>query len=153
MNLKNVVWLSVLVESTRSKVISHILTSKGSVDLLASGTSMFPLIREREICRFTKCEKAYLRRGDILLYESSHGHLVAHRLILQIGDKYLCKGDSNIGVDEWISKNQIIGKMLYVRKRKRVRFVDQFAGKLWTRAILTWPFLSRILKWSIHFRK
>lgn len=147
------VWLNVLVESNKYRVISHILAKKGSVDLQASGTSMFPLIKDGEVCRFINFEKTCLKRGDILLYESAHGHLVAHRLILQKRGKYLCKGDSNLGVDEWISKDQIIGKMVYVNKKKRVLFVDRTIGKLWAWAILTCPFLSKVLRWFIHFRK
>ena len=50
---------------------------------------------------------------DIIAYKSEKS-IVTHRLIQKIGDKFVTKGDANDTYDKAITKNDIIGKIVFV---------------------------------------
>ncbi|MYL69927.1 signal peptidase I [Halobacillus litoralis] len=134
------------LDSPTRLVIAEVLLSKGGIDLPATGTSMYPLIREGDVCRFVPLDCENLKKGDILLYQSNHGQLTAHRLIHKAGDAYLFKGDSNLGKDDWVYSDQLLGKMLYICKSYKVIHLNGLLGKTWTWSILTFPSVSKVLK-------
>ncbi|WLR49459.1 signal peptidase I [Halobacillus litoralis] len=141
------------VDSPSRLVIAKVLISKGRIDLPATGTSMYPLIREGDICRFVSLDYENLKKGDILLYQSDHGQLIAHRLIYKSGDSYLCKGDSNLGNDDWVYSDQLIGKMLYVSKNHKIFYLNGLLGKTWTWSILTFPSVSKLWRRFLAFQE
>jgi signal peptidase I len=120
-------------------LIDQAMKKKGWIDLPAQGTSMYPLIKRGDICRFTSCEPSSIRKGDIILYRSKSGSLVAHRFyqLRHMGHEvqYIFKGDTNLGLDEPVTQDQIIGKMM-----------TNFSADIWSGIILSFPFLSKILR-------
>ena len=50
---------------------------------------------------------------DIIAYKSEKS-IVTHRLIQKTGDKFVTKGDANDTYDKAITKNDIIGKIVFV---------------------------------------
>lgn len=129
-------------------LLKHSLNKNGWIDLPAKGVSMFPFIREGNICRFILQEPALLKKGEIVLFTSSSNQLIAHRLCSSFfvnGEQYfLFKGDSNLGFDELVKANQIIGKLSLIQS-KRVQSHNFFAN-LYGRLILSAPILSRLFR-------
>ena len=82
------------------------------------GYSMYPLIRQREdILHIVKTTD--YKRGDIILYKSDVEHYVLHR-ILRIKKKkevLVCAGDYNYFKDKPISKEQVLGKLIEIKKK------------------------------------
>ena len=82
------------------------------------GYSMYPLIRQREdILHIVKTTD--YKRGDIILYKSDVDHYVLHR-ILKIKKKkevLVCAGDYNYFKDKPISKEQVLGKLIEIKKK------------------------------------
>lgn len=82
------------------------------------GYSMYPLIRQREdILHIVKTSD--YKRGDIILYKSDVDHYVLHR-ILRIKKKkevLICAGDYNYFKDKPISKEQVLGKLIEIKKK------------------------------------
>lgn len=80
------------------------------------GYSMYPLIKEREdILHIVKTNE--FKKGDILLYKSNVDHYVLHRLLKIKKDQYICAGDYNYFKDQPITKEQILGKLITIKKK------------------------------------
>lgn len=131
-------------------LITKVMKKEGRMNLPAQGTSMFPVIQKGDICTFVQYEPAKLKKGDIVLFRGSSEKLIAHRFYnsLYINNQlhYLFKGDTNLGFDEPITKECIIGKLTCVQKsNKKIRMEDILIF-IWGRMILSLPILSNLLR-------
>jgi len=119
------------------------------------GYSMYPLIKEREdILHIVKTNE--FKKGDILLYKSNVDHYVLHRLLKIKKDKYILAGDYNYFKDQPITKEQILGKLITIKK-KDGKIIDlskdKKARKWWyTNFFYIKAFLQMIGK-VLHLRK
>lgn len=139
-----------IFDEKSTELIKRTLHKNGWIDLPATGDSMFPLIKKEELCRFIPCNPHTLGKGDIVLFWTGDGRLVAHRFYyikMVEGEPYfLFKGDTNLGFDEPISEGQIIGKLEFIQKNERIVKVAELQPYLWGKLILTFPILSRLLR-------
>ena len=80
-----------------------------------------------------------LKRGDLPLYRRDSGQYVLHRVIsIQPDGTYTCCGDNQTALEPGIRPDQIIGKVVWI-KRKGKEFSAQSLGyRLWVRL---WGFL------------
>ena len=94
----------------------------GWLELPASGNSMFPYIQKGNLCRFVPCKASLFKRGDVILYYSQTGQLIAHRFVENTTVKdqslFLLKGDTNLGFDQPIEEHWVLGKMVSVQKKQ-----------------------------------
>lgn len=143
-------WSNMQAEKETILLITNAIKKAGWIELPAKGNSMFPFIQEGDICRFILCEPSALRKGDIILFSSPTGQLIAHRLYRTLTNNnqiyYLFKGDSNLGFDELIRKEQIIGKLTCVQKRKANIYSGNLIASSYGRLILSFPILSHLLR-------
>ncbi|MBT2679808.1 S24/S26 family peptidase [Bacillus sp. ISL-35] len=127
----------------------------GFLELPADGNSMFPLIQRGDVCRFNPCSPGSLVKGDIILFHTDQGQLIAHRLISKEANKYLFKGDTNLGSDLPATPEQIIGKLTTIKKQRYDVSMQYSSVKLWGNLIMSLPFLSGILRkylnWKSHY--
>ena len=80
------------------------------------GYSMYPLIKQREdILHIVKSDT--YKKGDIILYKSEVDHYVLHRILKIKKDTIVCAGDYNYFKDKPISFNQILGKLISIKKK------------------------------------
>jgi signal peptidase len=136
------------------QLLAHVIEKNGWIDLPAQGTSMYPFIRRGDICRFISCEAASLQKGDIILFRTSEGCLIAHRFLqtmeIQQQTRYLFKGDTNLGRDEAVSHEQIIGKLAWIVRNKAMIHVTDITVRFWSAWILLFPFTSRVLRMYLN---
>jgi signal peptidase len=137
--------------------MKEFVRNKGWIELPAHGTSMFPLIQEGDICRFSLVEPSTLKKGDILLFHSRDGKLIAHRFIKskQADNQihYIFKGDTNLGHDDPINVDQIVGKLTYIKKRDFFMTEKHIIFIIWKSMILVFPILSAFLRSYLTRRK
>lgn len=135
------------------QVIAQTMEKRGWIDLPAQGMSMYPFIKEGDICRFVRVDASRMKKGDILLFRARHGHLIAHRLSRIVMNNqqphYLCKGDTNVMYDEWISQDQIIGRLIWKNRNGRLIQMTNLASSTWSWAIGTLPQLSRLVQFYV----
>ncbi|MFD1674323.1 signal peptidase I [Alicyclobacillus fodiniaquatilis] len=141
------------MQATVEMMKRHIQT-RGWLDVPAQGVSMFPWIREGDICRFTYVKQLLdIQPGDVLLFHTESGHLVGHRVrkMETVNQKvvFICKGDSNLQNDAPVYEDQVIGRLAYVRKPKMVLQMDGWIADLWKRFVNLTPHPSRILRWYL----
>lgn len=139
--------------------INRIMKKKGWIDIPSFGVSMYPLIKEGDVCRFTSINGAdNIKEGDIILYVTEEGQLVGHRYLHffnQDGIRYyVLKGDTNVFWDHPIKSSQMIGKVEYIRKRKLLIRAQGFISKIWGNIAITLPIMPRLCKQylSLHQR-
>ena len=93
-----------------------VLNKDGELFFTNVGYSMYPLIREREdILHIIKTDD--YKKGDIVLYKSNVEHYVLHRILKIKKDKIILAGDYNYFKDQPITLNQILGKLISIKKK------------------------------------
>lgn len=139
-----------LVDHGTIKLLKSKIHSDGYLDLPADGNSMFPLIRKGDICRFFRADPSRLKKGDILLFHFPSGPLVAHRYIYTRESNdlpfYYLKGDSNLGFDQPIREEQMIGILAFIQRGKKKIWMNEISASLWRWLILSFPILSEIVR-------
>jgi ATP-binding cassette subfamily B protein len=97
----------------------EILEKQGSLQLKASGYSMFPLFLPGDIITLKKVNES-LKPGDIIAFKSKE-YWVAHRIIRldQLNKKIITQGDSCINEDLPVNTTDVIGMVsTFHRKNK-----------------------------------
>lgn len=126
------------------------IAKKGMLDLPSTGDSMYPFIKQGDICSFINCDSSQLKKGDIVLFWDLSGRLVAHRFHHREINKdetiYVFKGDTNLGLDQPVNQDRILGKLLLINRDKRKVYTQNLLAILWGKLILTVPVLSGILR-------
>ncbi|WP_218623386.1 signal peptidase I [Priestia megaterium] len=138
-------------------LLKALIDRNGLLELPAEGTSMYPLIKQGDICRFTSIKHSPLKRGDIVLFESPANKLIAHRLLncsyVQEEECYIFKGDTNYGVDDLVTREKIIGKLVVIQKKSVTIQEKNVAAVLWGKLILAFPLLSVLLRSYINYQE
>ena len=94
----------------------EVLEKEGELFFTNVGYSMYPLIRQREdILHIVKTTD--IKKGDIILYKSEVDHYVLHRILKIKKDKILCAGDYNYFKDRPITFEQVLGKLISIKKK------------------------------------
>lgn len=134
-------------------MVEHVIRKHRWIELPAKGTSMYPYIREGDACTFETCSPSDLEKGDVILFYNVQGQLIAHRFIKTMmiaGEKYLmCKGDTNLGFDEPILPQQVIGKLMYIKRGDNKSSTSTWGSVVWGEAILRFPSLAQMLRMYI----
>ncbi|WP_409344369.1 signal peptidase I [Paenibacillus sp. MBLB4367] len=141
-----------------TQLLSQHLAKQGYLEIASVGDSMYPLIREGDMCRFEPVLLEAVRKGDVLLFATKAGHLVGHRFLKQYGERgecfYVCKGDTNKFPDEPIRPQQIIGRLTLIRtaSRRLIR-VDGLLPQMWGVLAIHIPQMWRMLRWVIAYKR
>ena len=94
----------------------EVLEKDGELFFTNVGYSMYPLIRQREdILHIIKTDD--YKKGDIILFKSNADHYVLHRILKIKKDKIVTAGDYNYFKDQPITPNQVLGKLVTIKKK------------------------------------
>ncbi|QOR65458.1 signal peptidase I [Cytobacillus suaedae] len=134
--------------------LKQFIEKNGFIELPAEGKSMYPFIKTGAICRFVLCESSSIKKGDIILFQTTNGKLVAHRFLKdeQINGRqmYVFKGDTNIRIDDPVSEQQIIGKLVIVSNKRLKIKVNNPISILWSMIIINFPSVSVLLRHYLY---
>jgi len=104
--------------------------------LTTIGTSMLPLISQRDRITVIRCDAGELRCGNIIIYQGSEDEtcLIAHRIVCVKKMKgryhFVIKGDTRWRCDKSISRDAIVGKIVKIKKGEIVLFLEHGIGKI-----------------------
>ncbi len=123
-----------------SKLLLHLTTellSQGTtVRFRASGRSMYPSIREGELITVEPVRASDVKLGDIVLYRSERGP-IAHRVV-EIASRdthvFRLRGDASLSSDEPVGAEQILGRVVSVKRNGRAVQLATPGAKLWHKA-------------------
>jgi signal peptidase I len=98
------------------------------VCLEANGKCMSPIINKGEKLFAKKANPKDLKIGDIIVYKFQ-GVPIAHRIIYRFKNNsqttFLTKGDMYFKIDAPVNENQIIGKVVAVKKTGKMLILDK----------------------------
>ena len=125
----------------------------------AKGGSMSPFIRNGNVVEVVSV-KGKVNFGDIILYHSSYGNSIIHRVIQRNKESIITKGDSVPSSDQPIFSKQVLGRVVSIEKNGwRIR-LDKPVGKLLNILLATIsPFSSliyppfRLVKRAVRSKK
>ena len=133
----------------------EVLEKDGELFFTNVGYSMYPLIKEREDILHIVTSDDYLK-GDIILFKSKEEHYVLHRILKIKKDKIITAGDYNYFKDQPITQEQILGKLIDIKKKdgKVIDLSkDKKARKFWyTNFFHIKAFFQKVGK-VLHLRK
>jgi signal peptidase I len=145
---------TMLIDEMTFNLLKRTINKDGWLNLPAYGDSMFPFIQQGDLCKFIPCNPAYIRKGDVILFYSDTGRLIAHRFVQKktINNKplYYFKGDTNLGFDQPVEQEKILGKLVSIEKQTIKITATHVSARLWGKMILTIPALSGILRKLIN---
>jgi signal peptidase I len=137
-------------------VLQHKLESDSKIILPSIGESMFPFIKNGDLCEFELFDIDKLKKGDIILYWTKTGELIAHRYFYNKPRNnrpyYFCKGDTNLAFDEPIERSNIIARLTFIKRKERKINVNNIAAITWGKIIILIPKLSGIVRAYLNKR-
>ena len=138
-----------LMDEQTVQTLKLIVQKKGMVRLPASGKSMYPLIQQGDICEFVQIDPQAIEKGDIILF-ITEGQLVAHRFF-QKNQEHRClfKGDANLGFDQPVSDEQLIGKLVKIKRKDKTISLNSLIPAVWGKLIGAFPFISMLINKKI----
>lgn len=114
--------------------VENELNRSGAYASVTKGTSMWPLFKtNRDVVILEKC-KTEPKKYDVVLYKTSSGKYLLHRIIKVTPDEFIIRGD-NTFVPEHVAKDRILAVLTeYNRKSIRHSVTDtgyRFYSRLW----------------------
>lgn len=111
-----------MLNPSAKEAITHLLreeiTSGKEVSLKVAQGSMQPLINPGDRVVVKDCRAENLIPGDIILYEKE-GTLYTHRFLYRRELSLLTKGDNALFLDTPFPKEQLLGKVITIKKKSR----------------------------------
>ena len=132
-----------------------VLNSDGELYFTNVGYSMYPLIKEREdILHIIKTDN--VKKGDVILFKSDNNHYVLHRILKIKKDKIITAGDYNYFKDQPITREQVLGKLVTIKKKdgKEIDLSkDKKARKFWYTNFFHVKAFFQMVSKVLHLRK
>ena len=125
-----------------NEVIVGLLQAGQPVELRAGGVSMLPLLWPRMRLHTEPCDN--FRRGDIAVYISNNGKLIAHRIVQIKEENILLQGDSCLKPDTIVAPKQIVGIVTKVHIGNKTLSVSGRIGQLYSHLVLLTSPVSHI---------
>ena len=108
-NYNKMVNLNNLSESKTT--YKEIIDKQGFYIATPVGTSMLPLIREREDTVRLEKPKGRCKKYDVIMYQRKNGIYVLHRIVKVKSDSYVLCGDNQSVLEYGVTDDMIIGIM------------------------------------------
>ena len=133
----------------------EVLEKDGELFFTNVGYSMYPLIKQREdILHIIKADD--YKRGDIILFKSNVDHYVLHRILKIKKDQIITAGDYNYFKDQPITREQVLGKLVTIKKKdgKEIDLSkDKKARKFWYTNFFHIKAFFQMVGKVLHLRK
>lgn len=137
------------------QVMLDVLRTGASVDVAATGKSMFPMFLFNCKLRVSPVNPTQIRRGDIIVFENYAGKFVAHRATKNSIDAVECRGDFLLNSDGVIAHRHVVGKITKASLFGRMASVEWWGARVYGAAVLaTYPYSTKVfnLMARIYFK-
>ncbi len=112
-----------------SSITQEVLSRGRVLRFRAKGGSMSPFIRNGDVVEVVPL-KGKINLGDIILYRSSYGNPLVHRVIQTNKESIVTKGDSVPSSDQPMLSRHVLGQVVSVEKNGRRIRLDSPMGRL-----------------------
>ncbi|NIM95876.1 MAG: hypothetical protein GTO18_19425 [Anaerolineales bacterium] len=119
----------------------------------AHGASMAPFIKDGDILSILPVEESELQIGNVVLYQSESGSLLAHRIVKRSRNEgqwiLTVQGDARFALVEEVYPDQVLGRVVCVQRGMNIHHLNrwpwQLVSLLWVEFTLLFNFLRRAL--------
>ena len=98
-------------------LVAQELADNGKVRFRVKGVSMQPLLRNERDEVLVEKDPDSLKKGDIVLFRF-HGGYILHRIYAVQDGVYRIKGDNTYGAKEYCRREDILGKVTRIYRKK-----------------------------------
>ncbi|TKJ44842.1 signal peptidase I [Candidatus Aerophobetes bacterium Ae_b3b] len=98
-----------------ASIAQEVLGRGRALRFKAKGGSMSPFIRNGDVVEVVSVN-GKINLGDIILYRSSYGNPVVHRVIRRSKESVITKGDSLPSSDQPVLSRQVLGRVVTIQK-------------------------------------
>ena len=126
--------------------LNDLLLKSGQVRLRIASSSMAPTLRPGDEVAVDPARMEEIQIGDLVLFEQ-RGQLICHRLV-EKSAAWLTRGDAGGGPGERIRPEQVLGKVLSIRKRPPWRGLKESLQDALLPASLRW--LPRVQRLALY---
>jgi signal peptidase I len=110
---------------------TELLKQGTTVHFRPSGRSMYPSICEGELITVEPVRASDVKLEDIVLYQSERG-LIAHRVVEIASSRlFQLRGDASLSCDEPVEAQQILGRVVGVKRNGRSIPLASRGAKMW----------------------
>ena len=134
-----------------AELASQLLRKGAPLRIKARGGSMIPFILDGDVVLVAPGGNSEIVVGDVICYEISPGRLFLHRVIKRDGERFVIKGDA-LTFTDLISPGQVLGKVVAIERRGRMRRLDTARWRNRATAFLS-PLLPPLLSPAIRLRR
>jgi signal peptidase I len=132
---------------------AHLLRQGASLRIKARGSSMLPFLRNGDVALVMPAAGTEIGVGDVICYETPPGRLFLHRVIECDRDRLVAKGDA-LEFRDVIDRTRLLGKVVAVQRRGRVKRLDTRIGRWRNRAIAAVsPLIPLVIALAIPMRR
>lgn len=107
-----------MTEKNWSEIREKILKEHGSIQLTASGLSMYPFLLVGDSLQLQRVEFNSIKKGDVIAFKRNK-NWVLHRVMHISKDYILTKGDSKFSYDEKVTAKTFVGKLTKVTRKEK----------------------------------
>ena len=112
---------------------------------------MIPFLCDGDLVLVSPAGNSEIRVGDVICYETSPGRLFLHRVIERDRERFVTKGYA-LEFTDLISPEQVLGKVVAIERRGRIRRLDTARWRNRAIAFLS-PLLPPLLPLAIRVRR
>ena len=140
------------MEDIRLELAVQTLQSFGTVRLKVTGISMLPSLWPGDLLTIRSQSFEQASPGDIILYRRDQ-RMFIHRVIRKNGDILIAGGDCMPRPDPAVTRDEVLGKLLNIRRFGRPMAVPQFSllHRVFAWLLCRSNLLRRAVLWA-HFR-
>jgi hypothetical protein len=128
-----------LDRATFAALTAELMAEGDGLRFRAHGRSMKPFIRDGDVLVIARIAPAELRTGDVALFRSRGGSVLAHRVCRSVGrgekTRWTTRGDALFMLDSSFGPDRLLGRVVTVERGGRIRRMDagfgRSAGLLW----------------------
>lgn len=127
------------------EMAKDILSRGDTLRCRASGSSMYPFIRDGDLITVEPVAASQIRYADIIFFQSDEGRVVVHRVVkIKRGEGTTCmvtRGDTMRRTDGCLDGRSLLGRITTIEKGGRVLPVARGRG-VWRASFIPRPYRS-----------
>ena len=126
----------------------ELLEEGHAVRFRAGGSSMWPFIRDGDVLIVEPLEGGAVRVGDVVLYRTAAGRVMAHRVVIRTTDDgdvaLLIRGDGSEGAGDTVVPGDVLGRVTWMERGGGAIRLDRWPRRMLVRLwIGLWPLSLR----------
>ncbi|MEM7583368.1 MAG: S24/S26 family peptidase [Acidobacteriota bacterium] len=109
------------LSTSAERLLLDFLADGMVAQIVVTGTSMAPFIRERDLVTLEPIAGQPIGLGDVVAFERPGGRLILHRVVALTEHRVQTRGDAATEADEWTELSRLSGRLIAIERAGRPR--------------------------------